>query len=177
MKGNKGLSVPTGFTLIELLVVVLIIGILASVAIPQYQNAVAKARLTQLLTAAKAISDAQQEYYLANNAHARETANLTVEYESDETGTKFIGNGWNCTLEYSYDGIAHGDLVSFDQSRISCHMDNPRITYQRYYLSSRVSCCAQSFDNYKGEAICKNLINSQTPYITQSTYRCYRTDL
>lgn len=61
-----------GFTLIELLVVVLIIGILASVAVPQYHKAVEKSRLVQALVLGKHLLDAEELYYLANGDYTRD---------------------------------------------------------------------------------------------------------
>ena len=54
------------FTLIELLIVVLIIGILAAVALPQYQKAVNKSRLNEWLVSIKGYYAGIESYLLAN---------------------------------------------------------------------------------------------------------------
>ena len=77
MKNNQA------FTLIELLVVVLIIGILAAVALPQYQKAVDKSRFMKYIQMGYGIKRAQEAYYLANGKYATDLTALDVEYAAD----------------------------------------------------------------------------------------------
>lgn len=86
------------FTLIELLVVVLIIGILAAVAVPQYQKAVEKSKATQAMTLLKTVVQAMESYYMANGSYPMQFSQMDIDISWTE-GTKL----WNNTTDAKSD--------------------------------------------------------------------------
>ena len=74
-----------GFTLIELLVVVLIVGILAAIALPQYRLATDKAEAMRALPILKAVKNMQELYYMANGHYAETYYDLDYDQLGDCT--------------------------------------------------------------------------------------------
>ena len=98
------ISWKKGFTLIELLVVVLIIGILASVALPQYQKAVEKSRVSEALNNISTVKKQTDLYLLENgygSAYYKDFASVDICDEYDEWGACFTKNFEYQTLECS----------------------------------------------------------------------------
>ena len=90
------------FTLIELLVVVLIIGILAAVALPQYQKAVARSRVAELRVAIRQIYDAAKEYKLANSSWPTSWNDMDIQIGTPKTEIENAGRPYEKTVEYIY---------------------------------------------------------------------------
>ena len=94
-----------GFTLIEMLVVVLVIGILAAVAIPQYQTAVDRARLTRYITLVKALAEARQRLYMSTGEWKHHFDELDVSLPGHITGIVPLPNqsvGEVATMDWGY---------------------------------------------------------------------------
>lgn len=86
-----------GFTLIELLAVVMIMGILTSVALPQYTRSVERARVAEAQPMMKALSDARDRF--------------ETEYEANNGGT-FSGTFPLSSFDLEFKGTVSGNQLT-----------------------------------------------------------------
>ncbi len=136
-----------GFTLMELLVVVVIIGILAAVAVPQYQKAVLKSRYATIKPMVRSIANAQDAYYLANGQYTDKIGDLDIEFSADYDADKSSDAKWIYQWGECATGTT-GAVYCFIKDK---NNDNCGI---RYYTLSQHATPNPATNTYPGMSSC-----------------------
>ena len=157
-----------GFTLIEILVVVLIIGILAAIALPQYQMAVAKARLSTLKDNARVIKDAMDRYYLVHDVFSDNLSALDIDL-----------GGTIRETQAHYIDLTDGSVCYIGGSSIFCNRKifNVKTEYSVEFRNfmQRKHCIVYSKDlNDKSNRLCQQETGKDTPALDGNGYNSYR---
>ncbi|MFM0417536.1 pilin [Paraburkholderia aromaticivorans] len=91
-----------GFTLIELMITVAIVGILAAVAMPAYQNYVIRGQVSEGITISGSLQVAIQEYYAQNGTFPANNTDLGLSMPSGKYAT--VNDIQNGVIVINYNG-------------------------------------------------------------------------
>lgn len=152
-----------GFTLIEILIVVLIIGILAAIAVPQYQKAVEKNRAMQLLVSIKTLADAEEIYYMEHGSYTTYFIKLDIGY-SFNAETMTLNDGSQIFL-----GQAHSRVYGMTKHvKISIFTKHGLGQAGTLHKPGMMICSARTADPI-GTQVCKSLSGG---VVVQPSYDC-----
>ena len=91
-----------GFTLIELLIVVVIIGLLAAIAIPKFQDTRGRAHVSMLQSDLKNLSTMQENFYVLQNSYASDISSIGF-VASDNVTIEIVegsSQGWSARASH-----------------------------------------------------------------------------
>ena len=151
-----------GFTLLELLVVVIIIGILAAIALPQYQRVKDKAKYSTVMPMVKAVGEAMERYYMLHNIYPVRVADLDISLEStdiqDDEGHDKIFFDWG----FCYLGWANNFVCDLEKEEIGFRYSPVDRKYLCFAMNTNPSSRPYKF--------CANLPNAKLS-LSSSTCR------
>ena len=159
-KVKKLFKKSKGFTLIEMLVVVLIIGILAGIALPQYQMAVTKAKVAAILPIMRRWHDALEEYKLQ---HGDYNGTVDASWPSDWEKYTNISCGdsnycqndyWYCFANEEQDGYIYCQHYIDYSNGIAFEIDMYPSDYENESYRNKIECFGEGQD---GKKACKGL--------------------
>ena len=136
-----------GFTLMELLVVVLIIGILAAVALPQYTRSVDKAELARVEVLVSDVLKAEQLYYLANRAYTNQMEDLDLQWP------QFVySNSWDDVRYYKDESSGYAIGLGSKQGVVVAIESMGGMSFWESYDGIRSCTKTENYTN--GEWLC-----------------------
>lgn len=114
-KEKNMLSNKKGFTLIEILVVILIIGILAGIALPQYKKAVLRTRAVAIMPLLDMLVKGEELYYLNKGESTTDVRELDIQFPgvcvpTDDDDN--LGMTWSCGEDFMLKLVKGGSAVS-----------------------------------------------------------------
>ena len=149
-----------GFTLIELLVVVLIIGILAAVALPQYNLAVDKSRIMPYVPLIKSINTAEEVYFMANAEYTTDLTALDIDVTKTCPNITWNKKGIYCPKFYLAVTTTAPTYELTYCSQDSCdsmsHTNNEKFVIRLGWRGNGFAHCGHNNSN-RGKALCKQL--------------------